>query len=119
LIGPTAIVLARALERAVRRSGGPVGVDIRELARELGLQSSAERLVGARSPLERALKRLEYVRVARWKERGVLAVVTAVPAVSQRVLDRLPPVARAAHFEYLAEVGSAAGSPAPATQPPE
>jgi hypothetical protein len=111
LIGPTAIVLARALERAVRRSGGPVGVDVRELARELGLQSSAERSVGPRSSLARALKRLEFVRVARWKERGVLAVVSAVPAVSQRVLDRLPAVARDAHFEYMAELGSAAGGP--------
>ena len=102
LVGPTAVVLARALGRALERAGGTTEADLRELARELGLQSAGDRGPGARSPLARALRRLEHIRVTRWKERGVLAVVAAAPSVSPRVLEGLPVAAQDLHFEYVA-----------------
>lgn len=111
LLGPTAVLLARALGRALQRAGGPTDVDLRQLARDLGLQSTGNQVPGERSPLSRAFRRLAHVRLTRSEEGGVVAVVVAVPPVSPRVLDGLPTAARAAHFEFLADLSPSAGIP--------
>lgn len=96
-LGPTAVLLARYFGRMLALHPSPIAICPIALALELGLRSSSEDPLGHRSSLRKAIDRLTHQRVARWVDDNHLAVYTAVPAVSDRVRDRLPPAARQAH----------------------
>jgi len=96
-LGPGAVLLARYFGRILAVHPTPIAVCPAALALELGLRASSEDPLGRRSSLRKALDRLVHQRVARWVDDDHLAVYVAVPAVSDRVRDRLPPAARQAH----------------------
>lgn len=96
-LGPTAVLLARYFGRMLTLHPSPIAICPIALALELGLRSSSEDPLGHRSSLRKALDRLVHQRVARWVDDNHLAVYVAVPAVSDRVRERLPPAARHAH----------------------
>jgi hypothetical protein len=91
------VLLARYFGRMLALHPSPLAICPITLALELGLRSSSEDPLGHRSSLRKALDRLVHQRVARWVEDNHLAVYVAVPAVGERVRDRLPPAARQAH----------------------
>lgn len=101
-LGPSGVLVIRALGRAIAAHREPVEICAIALALELGLRSSNdENPLGTRSGLTKALDRLAHERLVRWLEPQHLAVPTAVPAVSDRVRDKLPPHARRAHDHFV------------------
>lgn len=97
LLGPTAVLLARAMARHLDAAGGPTTVCPIELALEVGIRASNTDPLGKKSHLVHALDRLAHDRiVARLGDR-VLGVRLAIPALSQRALEKLPASAREAH----------------------
>jgi hypothetical protein len=108
LIGPTAVLLARAMARHLQAAGGPTTVCPVELAMEVGIRASSTDPLGKRSHLVHAIDRLAHDHiVARMGDR-VLGIRLAVPALSQRALEKLPAPARDAHLAFL-EVASGLG----------
>jgi len=100
-LGPTAVLVARYFGRMLAVHPSPAAVCPAALALELGLRASSEDPLGHRSSLRKALDRLAHQRVARWVEDHHLAVYSAIPAVSDRVRDKLPPAAREAHDNFV------------------
>lgn len=103
-LGPSAVLVARYFGRMLSLRPSPVDVCPVGLALELGLRSSSDDPLGRRSNLRRAIDRLDHHRVARWVDHNHLAVYIAVPAVSDRVRDRLLPAARQAHDNLIASL---------------
>jgi hypothetical protein len=104
LIGPTAVLLARDLERRITTAGGPTSVDPLDVARQLGLRASGGQPLGSRAPLRRALDRLDHAHFVRWIGNGDLHVFLGVPPVAEQTARRLPAAARTAHALMLQEI---------------
>jgi len=101
LIGPTAVLLARAMARHLAAAGGPTTVCPVELALEVGLRASSTDPLGRRSHLVHAIDRLAHDHiVARMGER-VLGIRLAIPPLSARALEKVPAVVRASHRSLL------------------
>ena len=100
-LGPMSVILLRRLADAA--SSEQVEVDVAELAVAIGAPG-ADRGVGKRSPLERAMQRLVRFRFAGWMPDGGLAVVTWVPALGERDLARLPGGLRDLHQRLVDEL---------------
>jgi len=103
LIGPTAVLLARAMSRHLDAAGGPTTVCPVELALEVGIRASSTDPLGKKSHLVHAIDRLAHDRiVARLGDR-VLGVREAIPPLSDRLLEKLPGPAREAHRRYSSQ----------------
>lgn len=101
-LGPTAVLLARSLGRLLQQHPEGVTVCALELSRELGMRASSKQApLGGRSRLRKALDRLKNDHIVQWLDPQHLGVHTAVPALSGRALDKLPPTARRAHDRYI------------------
>jgi hypothetical protein len=99
-VGPTAVLLARSLGRLLAANVAGTSICASALAIELGLKSGTGP-IGKRSTLNRSIDRLAHLRIVRWLGDSHLGVHTSVPVVSDRVLGRLPPGARAAHEQIV------------------
>lgn len=97
LIGPTAILLARAMVRHIDAAGGPTTVCPIELAREVGIRSNGTDPLGKKSRLVNTIDRLAHGHIVARQGDRVLGVRVAVPPVSARALEKLPAPARDAH----------------------
>ena len=104
LIGPTAMLLARALSRHLHLAGGSTKVSAAELSVEVGVRASDYGTPGRKSRLVRAVDRLAHEQLVVRMSSRRLGVRTAVPFLEGRALDRLPFVARNAHDAYVAEL---------------
>lgn len=100
LIGPTAVLLARAMARHLDAAGGPTTVCPVELALEVGIRASSTDPLGKKSHLVHAIDRLVHDRIVAALGDRVLGVREAIPPVSERTLTKLPAPARAAHERY-------------------
>ena len=97
LVGPTAVLLARAMARHIDAAGGPTTVCPAELALEVGIRASSTDPLGKKSHLVHAIDRLVHNHiVARLGDR-VLGVRDAIPPLSSRALDGLPESVRRCH----------------------
>lgn len=100
LIGPTAVLLARAMARHLDAAGGPTTVSPTELALEVGIRASSTDPLGRKSHLVHAIDRLAHDRiVARLGDR-ILGVHTTIPPLSARALQKLPAPAQEAHARF-------------------
>ena len=101
LVGPTAVLLARAMGRHLDAAGGPTTVCPIELALEVGIRASGSDPLGRRSHLVHALDRLVHDHVVSRSGDRVLGVRMAIPPLSDRAVAKLPAPARAAHHQLL------------------
>ena len=100
LLGPTAVLLARAMARHLDAAGGPTTVCPVELALEVGIRASSTDPLGKKSHLVHAIDRLAHDHiVARLGDR-ILGVREAIPPVSSRALAKLPASALKAHQRF-------------------
>ncbi|MCZ2110588.1 MAG: hypothetical protein LC118_13650 [Dehalococcoidia bacterium] len=97
LIGPTAVLLARAMARHLQAAGGPTTVCPVELAMEVGIRASNTDPLGKKSHLVHAIDRLAHDRIVSRLGDRVLGVRVAIPPLSARALEKLPTAARVAH----------------------
>jgi hypothetical protein len=112
LVGPTAVLLARAMARHLDAAGGPTTVCPVELALEVGIRASSTDPLGKKSHLVHAIDRLAHNHViARLGDR-VLGVRTAIPPLSERALKKVPAVVQASHRSFLGQPRGTADSPA-------
>lgn len=117
-LGPSATLLGRYLGRVLAAHGDEkVQLCPAALSLELGLRSSSENPLGERSLLRRAIDRLEHEHLARWLEPQHLGMYIEVPAVSDRVRDRLPKAARRAHDQLVGVIDLRDGRPSAPTGP--
>ncbi len=100
LVGPTAVLLARAMARHLDFAGGPTTVCPVQLALEVGIRASSTDPLGRKSHLVHAIDRLAHDRIVSPLGDRVLGVHVAVPALSARALEKLPATARHAHALY-------------------
>ncbi len=101
-LGPSAVLLGRYLGRVLAaHDNETILVCPAALSREVGMRSNSDDPLGARSLLRRSIERLEHDRIVRWLEPQHLGVVTSVPAVSERVRDKLPAAARRTHDHFV------------------
>jgi hypothetical protein len=100
LVGPTALLLARAMARHLEGASGPTTVCPVELALEVGIRASNTDPLGRKSHLVHAIDRLAHNQiVARLGDR-VLGVRVAVPPLSARAVEGLPAQSRVVHEEF-------------------
>jgi hypothetical protein len=100
LVGPTAVLLARAMARHLDAAGGPTTVCPVELALEVGIRASSTDPLGKKSHLVHAINRLAHNHVLSRLGDRVLGVREAIPPVSPPTLAKLPPLVRDAHERY-------------------
>jgi hypothetical protein len=91
ILGPTCTLLYRRLG-TLAANRAETSVDLAEMSACLGLGEGT----GRNSIIVRSLARLELFDVAHWVGHRY-AVRTAMPALPQRLLRRLPPSAQAVH----------------------
>lgn len=101
LIGPTAVLLARAMARHLDTAGGPTTVCPVELALEVGIRASSTDPLGRKSHLVHAIDRLAHDRIVSRLGERVLGVRVAVPALTARALEKLPAAAIQAHRDFV------------------
>lgn len=109
LVGPTAVLLARAMARHLDGAGGPTTVCPVELALEVGIRASSTDPLGRKSHLVHAIDRLAHDHIVSRLGDRVLGVRTGVPPLSERALEKLPPPAREAHLRFALSENDAAG----------
>lgn len=97
LLGPTAVLLARAMARHMAAANGPTTVDPVELALEVGIRASSSDPLGRNSHLVHAIDRLAHDHVVVRQGDRVLGVRIAVPPAGSGTLRKLPQSAREAH----------------------
>jgi hypothetical protein len=100
-LGPTPVLLARALARRLQASDGDLRVALPDVAREIGVRASSDEPLGARSPIGRAVRRLDHHRIVVRLSDGSAGLRVAVPPVSDRVLQSLPRGVQAAHSRLV------------------
>lgn len=101
LVGPTAVLLARAMARHLDAAGGPTTVCPIELALEVGIRSSSTDPLGKKSHLVHAIDRLVHNHVVARLGDRVLGVRRAIPPLSLETLARLPEPVRTAHRIFV------------------
>lgn len=106
LVGPTAVLLARAMARHLDAAGGPTTVCPVELALEVGIRASSTDPLGTKSHMVRAIDRLAHDHVVARLGDRILGVRVAIPSLSARALEKLPPTARDAHHLYSPALGN-------------
>lgn len=111
LVGPTAILVARAMSRHLDCANGPVTVCPLDLALEVGIRANTADPLGKRSHLVRAVERLVHDRIVVRLDDRVLGVSCRVPPLGRGRLERLPAAARRRHEEILAAVAGLEVSP--------
>ena len=111
LIGPTAILVARAMSRHLECANGPVTVCPLDLALEVGIRANNADPLGKRSHLVRALERLIHDRIVVRLDDRVLGVSCRVPPLGHGRLERLPAAVRRRHEEILAAAAVLDASP--------
>lgn len=104
LVGPTAILLARAMARHLKIADGPTTVCPAELALEVGIRASSTDPLGKKSHLVHAIDRLAHDRIVSRLGDRILGVRIAVPLLGERATARLPGPARRAHREFAARL---------------
>lgn len=97
LIGPTAVLLARAMARHLQTAGGPTTVCPVELAMEVGIRASNTDPLGKKSHLVHAIDRLAHNHVVARLGDRILGVRQAIPPLSPPTLAKLPTPVRMAH----------------------
>ncbi len=102
LIGPTSVLLARAMVRHVAAGGGSVSVNPVELALELGIRSTSTDPLGSRSKLVKSVQRLTRVHIVDRLADHTLGVRDSIPPIGEDALSRIPASAREAHANFLA-----------------
>ncbi|MCZ7537846.1 MAG: hypothetical protein M5T61_19250 [Acidimicrobiia bacterium] len=105
LLGPTAVLLARAMARHLDAAGGPTTVCPVELALQVGIRASSTDPLGRKSHLVHAIDRLAHDRIVSRLSDRVLGVHLAVPTLSDRALAKLPMPVRQAHDRYALHRG--------------
>lgn len=110
LIGPTSVLLARALVRHITEAGGGTRVVADQLAREVGIRSQSAEPLGRRSQLAKSLRRLEHHRLVLQLDGGRLGVMTRVPHLSERAVSTLPEAARVHHRMVIEMLGQDGGT---------
>ena len=101
LIGPTAVLLARAMARHLESTKGSTTVCPVELAFEVGIRASHTDPLGKKSHLVHAIDRLAHDHIVIRLGDLVVGVREAIPPLTERALAKLPTVAREAHDRYL------------------
>lgn len=97
LIGPTSVLLVRALVRHIAEAGGGTRVMADQLAREVGIRSQSSEPLGRSSQLAKSLRRLEHHHIVTRLDGGRIGVATRVPLLSERAVLTLPEAARTHH----------------------
>jgi hypothetical protein len=92
LIGPSSYLLYRRVAALVARAGEAV-VDVGQLSANLGLGAKT----GPKSPIFKALARLELFGLGAWRQPDRYAVRLAVAPLAERRARRLPEPARTIH----------------------
>lgn len=100
LVGPTAVLLARAMLRHLKASGSPTLVSAVELALQVGIRASNTDPLGRRSHLVRAIDRLAHDHIAVHLRDRDLGIRVAAPPLSRRALGKVPALARDVHNHY-------------------
>ena len=101
LVGPTAVLLARAMARHIDAAGGPTTVCPAELALEVGIRASSTDPLGKKSHLVHALDRLVHNHVISRLGDSVFGVREAIPPVSDRTVEKLPGIVRDLHRDLV------------------
>lgn len=101
LVGPTAVLLARAMARHIDAAGGPTTVCPAELALEVGIRASSTDPLGKKSHLVHAIDRLVHTHVISRLGDRVLGVREAIPPVSDRTAEKLPGIVRDLHRDLV------------------
>lgn len=101
LVGPTAVLLARAMARHLQAAGGPTTVCPVELALEVGIRASSTDPLGKRSHLVHAIDRLAHNHVVSRLGDRVLGVREGIQPVSDRTVEKLPGVVRDVHRDLV------------------
>lgn len=101
LVGPTAVLLARAMARHLQHADGPTNVCPIELALEVGIRASSTNPLGKRSHLVHAIDRLAYNHIIVRLPDRTLGLRQAVPPLSPHLVAKLPTSAREAHHRLL------------------
>lgn len=115
LLGPTAVLLARAMARHLEAAGGPTTVCPVELALEIGIRASSTDPLGRKSHLVHAIDRLAHDHVVSRLGDRVLGVRIAIPPLTARALEKLPPSARHGHSRLFTGLGLDLRGQPPAT----
>jgi hypothetical protein len=92
ILGPSAVLMLRRVP-VLWQERQPATVDVAEFGRSIGLLRP--------QVVQRSIDRLVRFGMARWLPSGDLVVPTRVAPLSTRLLDRVPPVTRAAHDRLL------------------
>lgn len=108
LVGPTAVLLARAMARHLDAAAGPTTACPIELALEVGIRAGNGNSPGRRSHLVRALDRLVHAHIVVRLGDRIRGVRSAMPPLSNRALRKLPASAREAHVKLVGAMGSEA-----------
>ncbi len=103
LIGPTSVLLARALVRHTADAGGETSIDPAQLAREVGIRAGSSEPLGKGSQLAKSLRRLSHHRIVIDLGDGVLGIATRVPLLSEDSLPKLPEAAQRFHRAFEAD----------------
>ena len=101
LVGPTAVLLARAMARHIDAAGGPTTICPVELALEVGIRASSTDPLGKKSHLVHAIDRLAHDHVVTRLGDRLLGVRLVIPALSPRTLARLPESVRRCHRAFV------------------
>lgn len=113
LVGPTAVLLARAMARHLESTDSPTMVCPVDLALEVGIRASSTDPLGKKSHLVHAIDRLAHDRIVVRVGIGTLGVRVAIQPVSLRTLRKLPAVAREAHLKLAEATGESEGRQLP------
>ena len=105
VLGPTAVLLARAMVRHLEAAGGPTTVSPVELALEVGIRASSTDPLGRKSHLVHAIDRLAHDHIVSRLGDRVLGVHVAISPLSTRALEKLPAPAREAHDLFTGQTG--------------
>lgn len=109
LVGPSSVLLARAMFRHLDSAGGSTTVLLAELAMEVGVRGTDNKPMGKRSHLARSIDRLVHDRIVVRQGVAALGVRIAVPPLNDHTLDKLPPATRAAHRVILKQLDAGSG----------
>ncbi len=96
LIGPSSFLLYRRVALVVTR-GGEAVIDVGQLSANLGLGTKT----GPKSPIFKALARLELFGLGAWRQPDRYALRLAVAPLADRGARRLPEPARTIHYRTI------------------